>query len=140
MTNENHQTTKRSRDLIDTLMPTTKNYDENGQIRNSGERISSFDTFLQSLDDDYDKRRKEVKKKSTQKPNSEKKTNQIEPAQPLSLDGPIVYRDQRKKTSKSKKAPVQPAIPVVQDKNKNDSEEEKDQEKEEMVYDEDEAW
>lgn len=131
-----------SSSLLDTLMPTEQNYDENGLLRTTtdqNERLTSFDSFMQSLDNEYDKR-KQLKNKTVEKKPVEKKTTTDEPKQPaalLTLDGPIEYRDKKskKKLSPTKKSKVKK--PVIKSSSSSDNEE---MEQSNMVYDEDNAW
>ena len=58
-------------------MPTLRNYDENGLLKSTtdqNERLTSFDSFMQGLDQDYDKR-KQLKNKPIQRKSSEIKEN-----------------------------------------------------------------
>ena len=113
-------------------MPTSRNYDENGRLTSSDEPATSFDSFLQGLDEDYDKR-KESRKATVKKTPSQVQLVNIPQAPapgPLTLEGPIAYRDQNKKKTTKKEQPPPPAS-AQNDSQDNDFE---------MVYDEDEAW
>jgi len=111
--------------LIETLIPTMKNYDENG------EKLTSFDSFMQGLDDEYDKRK--TKPTTLTRKSSETKKETKTPEVPLTLDGPIAYRDQQKKKAAAAARPPSPS-------SSSSSSEDNEEEEEEMVYDEDEAW
>jgi hypothetical protein len=127
-------------------MPTLRNYDENGLLKSTtdqNERLTSFDSFMQGLDQDYDKR-KQLKTKPIERKSSEiKKTTTAPPPVPLTLDGPIEYRD---KQIKKKPSPIKKAKPkskpkkqtVLSSSSSDDERGEIDPSK--MVYDEDEAW
>jgi len=127
-------------------MPTLRNYDENGLLKSTtdqNERLTSFDSFMQGLDQDYDKR-KQLKTKPIERKSSEiKKTTTAPPPVPLTLDGPIEYRD---KQIKKKLPPIKKSKPkskpkkqtVLSSSSSDDERGETDPSK--MVYDEDEAW
>ena len=86
---------------------------------------------MQGLDDEYDRRKsKPTLTKKTSDTKKEKKSAAATPKAPLTLDGPIAYRDQTKKKTKAP-AVVKPPSP-------SGSSDEEDEE--EMIYDEDEAW
>ncbi|CAF1423979.1 unnamed protein product [Rotaria sordida] len=136
-----------STSLIDTLMPTLRNYDENGLLKlttDQNERLTSFDSFMQSLDHEYDKR-KQLKNKTIEKKSTEIKkttTTSVPPSTSLTLDGPIEYRDKKikKKPSTIKKTQTKTSTkkqPVLSSSS-DDENEETDPNK--MVYDEDNAW
>ncbi|CAF1219120.1 unnamed protein product [Adineta steineri] len=149
--NQSKRTTA-STSLLDTLMPTLRNYDENGLIKpttDQNERLTSFDSFMQGLDQDYDKR-KQLKNKPIERKSSESKKTTTAPPPPqvsLTLDGPIEYRD---KKIKKKPAPPPPPVKKVKTKAKpqkrpvlsssSSEDEEKETDPSKMVYDEDEAW
>jgi len=127
-------------------MPTLRNYDENGLLKSTtdqNERLTSFDSFMQELDQEYDKR-KQLKTKPIERKSSEiKKTTTAPPPVPLTLDGPIEYRD---KQIKKKLPPIKKSKPkskpkkqtVLSSSSSDDERGETDPSK--MVYDEDEAW
>lgn len=135
-------------------MPTLQNYDENGVLKPStttttgGERLTSFDSFMQGLDQEYDQR-KQSKPKPIQRKSSEiKRTTTAPPPRPpspLTLDGPIQYLDKKvKKKStpiKKKPKPKPKKKPVVLSSDDDDDDEEGGEtDPSKMVYDEDEAW
>ncbi|CAF4843808.1 unnamed protein product [Rotaria sp. Silwood1] len=154
--NENNQIKQSttSTSLIDTLMPTQHNYDENGLLKSTidqNERLTSFDSFMQSLDHEYDKRKQLKNKIIEKKPSEVQKTTTTDssafPSTPLTLDGPIEYRDKKvkkkpspiKKTkTKAKKATTTKKPLVISSSSSDDDNEETDPSK--MVYDEDNAW
>lgn len=121
---ESSSNNKTTTNLIDTLMPTLRNYDENG------EKLTSFDSFMQELDEEYEKRK--TKTTLTRKSSESKKETKVKPKVPLTLDGPINYRDQQNKKKKTK-------VPVVKPPSPSGSSDDEEEE-EEIVYDEDEAW
>lgn len=143
--------------LLDTLMPTLRDYDENGLIKPSNdqkERVTSFDSFMENLDNEYEAR-KQAKNQATQRKSAEtKKTTAPAPiaSAPLTLDGPIQYRDKqikKKPTSsaakpkpevktKAKPKPKKPA--VLSSSSDDDDDEGGETDPSKMVYDEDEAW
>lgn len=129
-----------STSLIDSLMPTLRNYDENGVLRTTtdqNERLTSFDSFMQSLDEEYDKRKQAKSKPIEKKPAEIKKL--ARPPSPLTLDGPIEYRDQKlKKNAKTKTKSKPKPKPVIISSSSEDENGDNDQRQ--MVYDEDEAW
>ncbi|CAF5049834.1 unnamed protein product, partial [Rotaria magnacalcarata] len=129
-----------STNLLDTLMPTLRNYDENGLLKlttDQDEPLTSFDSFMQSLDDEYDVR-KRSKNRAVEKKPAETKKPAVEPSTPLTLDGPIQYRDKKlkKKSSPIKKIETQPKKQTVISSSSSDEETEPSN----MVYDEDNAW
>jgi hypothetical protein len=127
-------------------MPTLRNYDENGLLKSTtdqNERLTSFDSFMQGLDQDYDKR-KQLKTKPIERKSSEiKKTTTAPPPVPLTLDGPIEYRD---KQIKKKLLPIKKAKPKPKPKKQivlsssSSDDERGETDPSQMVYDEDEAW
>jgi hypothetical protein len=136
-----------SASLIDTLMPTLRNYDDNGLLKSTtdqNERLTSFDSFMQGLDQEYDQRKQFRNKPIQRKPSETKKptTAPPPPPSPLTLDGPIEYRDKKVKKKplpKIKKAKAKPKKRVVLSSSSSEGEGgETDPSK--MVYDEDEAW
>ena len=128
-------------------MPSLHNYDENGLIKPStsqNERVTTFDSFMQGLDDEYEKRKEMKKQPPPARKSAESKKvlpSRALPPAPLTLEGPIAYRDQQqtKKTTKpvpKKKSPVKEnKRPVIVSSSSDD-----DDEPSQMVYDEDEAW
>jgi hypothetical protein len=126
-------------------MPTLRHYDDNGLLEpatTQNERLTSFDSFMQGLDEDYDQR-KQIKTKTIQRKSSEvkKTTAPPPPPAPLTLDGPIEYRD--KKEKKKKAPPPPPLIKKVIPKKRpvlSSSSEDEGGDPSKMVYDEDEAW
>ncbi|CAF1305426.1 unnamed protein product [Rotaria sp. Silwood1] len=150
--NENNQIKQSttSTSLIDTLMPTQHNYDENGLLKSTidqNERLTSFDSFMQSLDHEYDKRKQLKNKIIEKKPSEVQKTTTTDssafPSTPLTLDGPIEYRDKKvkKKPSPIKKTKTKTTTKkplVINSLSSDDDNEETDPSK--MVYDEDNAW
>ncbi|CAF3418965.1 unnamed protein product [Rotaria socialis] len=129
-----------STNLLDTLMPTLRNYDENGLLKSTtdqDEPLTSFDSFMQSLDDEYDVRKQSKNKTVKKKPAETKKTT-VEPSTPLTLDGPIQYRDKKpkKKSSPIKQKKTQTKKQTVISSSSSDEETEPSN----MVYDEDNAW
>lgn len=132
-------------------MPTLRNYDENGIIKsttttNQNQRLTSFDSFMEGLDQEYDER-KQLKNKSIQrKPSETRKTTTSAPPpppSPLTLDGPIQYLDKKikKKPTPIKKAKPKPQKkPVIISSDDDDEEEGGETDPSKMVYDEDEAW
>ena len=139
------------------MIPTLHNYDDNGILlkattNQNEERLTSFDSFMQSLDDEYDKRRR-VKSRSTQKKVDEVKkitattsttTTCQNESTALTLDGPIEYRDNKlkKKLKPLKKVKAKPKVskkkPILTSSSSDDDAEVIDSSQ--MVYDEDEAW
>ena len=122
-------------------MPSLHNYDENGLIDPStsqNKRVTTFDSFMQGLDDEYDKRKEMKKQPAPARKSAESKkvpALRAPPPAPLTLEGPIAYRDQQKKKSKKKKSPVKEnKRPVIVSSSSDDDE------PSQMVYDEDEAW
>ena len=123
-------------------MPSLQNYDENGLIKSNtsqNERVTTFDSFMQGLDDEYDKRKELKSKPPVRKSAESKKTTPPPrpalPAAPLTLEGPIVYRDHQEKKKKKKQSPVKETKrPVVVPSSSDD------EDSSQMVYDEDEAW
>jgi hypothetical protein len=117
-------------------MPSQRHYDDAGRLTSTTteqERVTSFDSFMEDLDKDYDKRKvKSQSKKATEI----KTTSQKSVPAPLTLDGPIVYRDQQKKTKKNKSktstAQVHTTASLADENNV--------EQPHEMIYDEDEAW
>ena len=102
---------------------------------------------MESLDDEYD-RRKELRNKPPQRKSAEaKKTTAPPPVPPpvtLTLDGPIAYRDKEREKTKKVVAPPAPRAkpkgskrPVLSSSSSDDNEENRSTQ---MVYDEDEAW
>ncbi|CAF0958851.1 unnamed protein product [Didymodactylos carnosus] len=95
--------------LMDTLMPTIQNYDENGTATEAAsssnkERLTEFDTYMMGLDEEYDGRKKKNDKQQQLK-NLSKTASTITTAPasaPLSLDGPVLYRDVVLKNKKQK--------------------------------------
>jgi hypothetical protein len=131
-------------------MPTLRNYDENGILKSTtdqNESLTSFDSLMQELDDEYDKRQQLKSKPIQKKPPEVRKTTTAPPPPPapLTLDGPIQYRD---KNMKKKPAPIKQAKPkpkkkpvIISSSSSSDGEGgggETDPSK--IVYDEDEAW
>jgi len=129
-------------------MPTLRNYDENGILKSTidqNERLTSFDSFMQGLDEEYDQRKQLKNKPIQKKPLETKKMNPAPPPppSPLTLDGPIQYRDKKvkKKPSPIKKAKVQPKKkPVTISSSSSSDDEGGETDPSKMVYDEDEAW
>jgi hypothetical protein len=129
-------------------MPTLRNYDENGILKSTidqNERLTSFDSFMQGLDQEYDQRKQLKTKPIQKKPLETKKMNPTPPPPPipLTLDGPIQYRDKKlkKKPSPIKKAKVKPKKkPVISSSSSDDDDERGETDPSKMVYDEDEAW
>ena len=133
-----------SSSLLDTLMPTLRNYDENGILKSTtdqSERLTSFDSFMQELDDDYDKRKQQKAKPIQKKPSEVQKTTTA-PPEPLTLDGPIEYRDKKlkKKPAPMKKAKAKPQKKPAIISSSSDDDENGETNPSQMVYDEDEAW
>jgi hypothetical protein len=128
-------------------MPSLRNYDENGILKTTTDqntRLTSFDSFMQGLDQEYDQR-KQLKNKPIQRKSSEtRKAIAVPPPPPpapLTLDGPIQYRDKKikKKPSPIKKAKPKKQ-PVVISSSSDDDDERGETDPSKMVYDEDEAW
>ena len=134
-------------------MPTLRDYDANGILKpttESNEPSTSFDSFMQELDQEYDKRKQAKAKPIQKKPSDTRKTTTAPPPPPptpLTLDGPIQYRDQRKKKQKSpvKKTKSKPEVqpkkkPVVILSSSSEDDEQGETDPSKMIYDEDEAW
>lgn len=135
-------------------MPTLRDYDANGILKpttESNEPLTSFDSFMQELDQEYDKRKQAKAKSIQKKPSDSKKTTTAPtlapPPAPLTLDGPIQYRDRRtkKKSTPIKKAKAKPQAqakkkPVVIASSSSEDDEQGETDPNKMVYDEDEAW
>ena len=135
-----------STNLIDALMPTLRNYDENGLLKSAteqNERLTSFDLFMQELDDEYDKRQRAKNKTIQNKLPEEKQITATapKPSTPLTLDGPIEYRDKKKKQSSSiKKTKSQQSKKRIILSSSSSENENEEIDSSQMIYDEDEAW
>jgi hypothetical protein len=137
-----------SASLLDTLMPTLRNYDDNGILKSTtdqNERLTSFDSFMQGLDQEYDQRKQSKNKSNQRKPSEIKKTITVPPPppSPLTLDGPIQYLDKKikKKSTPIKKAKPKPKKqPVIISSSSSDEDEGGETDPSKMIYDEDEAW
>lgn len=133
-------------------MPTLRDYDANGILKattESNERLTSFDSFMQELDQEYDKRKQPKAKPIQKKPSDTRKTTIAPPPPaPLTLDGPIRYLDQKKKKKQKQplkktkpKSETQPKKkPVVISSSSSEDDEQGETDPSKMVYDEDEAW
>ena len=148
--------TTASSSLLDTLMPTLRDYDANGILKSTtepnGERLTSFDSFMQELDEEYDKRKQAKVKSIQKKPSNAKKTTTaptpVPPPAPLTLDGPIRYRDTRtkkkpthtKKAQPKAKSPGKKKKPVAPSSSSSEDDERGETDPSQIVYDEDEAW